>query len=203
MCLGFNQKRTSPGTRITMKLSKFRTPIHIENAKWNTIDFNKEQHLVRIGSESELMAIPYPLPEIAFSKWNYEAELAKTYMLLDREDAKFVSPDVRPKEDLMPTLDRLRKIKKPGPSLEDCSEHISEIYVNSNEALGNTWRLYMKDMYSITAKCIGMMVSEILNGPSMTGVRSPSEIIRTDPIMALESLGVSIKKERIRSEFTQ
>ncbi len=199
----FNQKRTSPGTRITMKLSKFRIPIHVENAQWSTIDFNKEQHDVAIASEREFSAIPYPLPEIAFSKWNYGAELAKTYLLLNKEEVKYVSPVLRPEEALIPTLDRLRKIKKSGPTMEERREHISEIFINTNESSDNTWRLHMRDMYSITAQCVGMMVSELLNGPFLTGVRSPSDIIRTDPILALESLGVSIKKEPIQSRYTK
>ena len=199
----FNQKRTSPGTRITMKLSKFRRPIHVENAKWDTINFSKEQHTVEIGAETEFSAIPYPLPEIAFSKWNYGAELAKTYLLLEREEAKFVSPALRPEEELIPTLDRLRKLKKPGPSMDECREHISEIFINTNESADNTWSLHMRDMYSITANCVGMMVSELLNGSFVTGVRSPSEIIRKEPSLALESMGVSIKKERIQTSYAK
>lgn len=199
----FNQKRTSPGTRITMKLSKFRTPIHVENSDWSIIDFMKEHHHVRLNAKEEWTAIPYPLPEIAFSKWNYNVDLAKTYLLLEREEAKFVSPVLKSKDNLIPTLERLKKIKKRGPTAEESLKNSSEIFIIINENPENTWRLSMIDMYRITAKCICMLISEVLDGSIPFGIVSPSEVVRKQPLEALKLLGVSIEKARLESSWTK
>lgn len=175
----FNQKRVSPGTKITMKLSKYRKLLGIKDGHWKELDLINEFQDIEVENH-EFTAVPYPLPEVAFTSWNHDLKEINTYLLLNRDDAKFISPNKSLVSELTETLDRLRSIKKDGPDKEERAGQISTIYYHLSNHKDAWWKLQSHDMYGITAKCIRILVQEASRGNKINGVVSPASLFKKD-----------------------
>ncbi|MFT6246212.1 MAG: short subunit dehydrogenase-like uncharacterized protein [Salibacteraceae bacterium] len=189
----FNDNRVSPGTRITMKISKYRKSLHIKDGAWADIDVYKQFHDVKLNGE-DYSGIPYPLPEIAFAHWNYKPKNVNCYMLAPRELALYVQPSTVNPDELESTLERLKTRKKAGPTFEQRATQRCQIIVKVE---GSSWIVKTHNMYQLTAECIRLTVQELVTKRTLSGVLNPAQVFRGKEVETLKALNVSVKNESI------
>lgn len=192
----FSQNMVSPGTKMTMKLDKYRKSLKIKNKLWTECDFKLDQLKLTQNSE-EKIAVPYPLPEVAFSNWNFNADEVSSFLLVDSTEAKFIAVKSLAEGDPKNELDRIRLIKRSGPSDSQRAEQKSEIIVNVNYADNSEETVVLKssDMYLTTAKAVVLAAQKITkNRGELFGVISPGKLFTNQEEETLNELGVSIEK---------
>ncbi len=191
----FQHSKPSPGTRITMKLSKFRNMYRIANSVWKVI--KSEEEKIPVSFEGvHFTAVAYPLPEIAFSFWNYKPESVMSYLLLSKEEALFVGTPEQLTGTLEDELEKLKKRKTNGPVLEDRQAQQCRIIVQISDHSGKTevLSLFGNDMYLITAKCVVFSMKSFLEkGEQKFGVISPAQLFEGIEMKTLNKLGISIR----------
>lgn len=190
----FNQKKVSPGTRMTMKMSKFREPFKIENGLWSSIDFNEDQ--LELPQFPTDIAFPYPLPEIAFAKWNFKPMSAGSFLILDKSEASLMELKSNITESPLEVLDRIRQFKPEGPTAKQREEQRSLVIVQCNYIDGTNIRCeaICKNMYQLTAVAMRLSLEEILNQPpKYSGVISPAKLFLNKEEETLKKLDVETK----------
>ena len=190
----FNQKKVSPGTRLTMKLNKYRKSLKIQNNKWVDCDFKKDQ-LKTLFEKDEEIAIPYSLPEIAFSKWNYNIDKAESFLIVEKNESKFLTNKKFIEGDSLKELDKLRSKNYNGPKAGNRMEQKCKIFVNINKGHRNskTIEAEVKDMYLFTAEAIVQTLEKILEKKTkMIGLISPSQIFEEDIMASIENLNIKL-----------
>lgn len=192
----FNQNRVSPGTRMTMKLAKFKEILKIKNKEWCESNIVKDQLNIVINNNQErLTAIPYPLPEIAFSFWNYNVAKSESFLLVNPSEAKFMSSIPATSGTPLETLDKIRIRKSEGPGEEERTKQKSLLVINVLDGKGHEHNLFLqsKDMYLITAKAVLITLQRIMalsNIPS--GVLNPAKLFKGEEISFLTLLNTQI-----------
>lgn len=190
----FNHSRPSPGTRMTMKLSKFRKLEKISNGSWKEIDNQKDKLNIQLPDQSKKVAVPYPLPEIAFNHWNLELSDSLSYLLLEPEEAMFAGGATTPNSDINEELEKLRTRKKPGPTAEQRGQQEYLLVVQAKNKSGKSGAIKMTgiDMYGITAQCIVIALEKIIqNKDCPSGVLSPAKLFVGEESRILEELDVN------------
>tara|TARA_B100000768_G_scaffold127486_1_gene118109 strand:+ start:19776 stop:20855 length:1080 start_codon:yes stop_codon:yes gene_type:complete len=192
----FNQRMISPGTRITMKLSKFRDSLKINNGVWSISNIKKDLILVEIENNSYKYAIPYSLPEIAYAYWNYDTVTAESFLIVDDTEAKLLSEKPKLSGDPLKALDELRCRKKNGPDKELRISQKSRLIVSINTGTKNEVNaiLTSSDMYLNTAKSIVLAIEKIVkNGNKFYGVVSPGLIFQDSLSETINNLAIDFK----------
>ena len=190
----FNQKKVSPGTRLTMKLNKFRRSLKIQNNKWVDCDFKKDQ-LKTLFEKDEEVAIPYSLPEVAFSRWNFNIIKAESFLMVEKNESKFLINQKVIEGDSLKELDRLRLKNYEGPEVKNRMEQECKMFVNINQGYNNskTIEADVKDMYLFTAKAIVQTVEKIIeNKTKVTGLISPGKIFTEDILTSIKNLNIKL-----------
>tara|TARA_Y100000991_G_scaffold103396_1_gene77869 strand:+ start:709 stop:1779 length:1071 start_codon:yes stop_codon:yes gene_type:complete len=190
----FNQKKVSPGTRLTMKLNKFRRSLKIQNNKWIDCDFKKDQLKILFEKDKEL-AMPYSLPEVAFSKWNFNVNKAESFLLVKENESKFLINKKVLEGDSLKELDRLRLKTYKGPEDKNRMEQNCKMFVNINQGYHNSKTLEadIKDMYLFTAKAIVQTVEKITEKKTkMIGFISPGQIFTEDILTSIKNLNIKL-----------
>lgn len=191
----FNQHSVSPGTRITMKMAKFRDSLKIKNKHWCISDSKHDQLKVNIDKTMEQTAIPYPLPEIAYAHWNWNVNNAASFLLMNTADALFFSEKKGTLGDPLENLDKIRFRKNNGPSIEKRGNQKSELFVrvldeNEKERI---LLLKSKDMYLLTAKAIVLAVKKVVTkGSRIYGVISPAQLFLNDWDATIKELNIEV-----------
>ncbi len=186
----FNQKKVSPGTKMTMKLANNRDLLQIANGEWTFNDTEEKFQTFNLSNFS-LSAIPYPLPEIAFAYWNYEPKEVKSFLLLPIDEAIYIQPFNRSQDDPKEILELLKTRKKNGPSKVERSLQKCEIIVSFGKM---KWHLESTDMYQITAECIRILTLKLLGNVDFKGVLNPAQLFKEEEFEILNSLNVKINK---------
>ena len=160
----FNQKRVSPGTKMTMKMSNISESLKIDQGAWAFSDLEKDKVKIEWEFDSnQQVGIPYPLPEIAFAIWNHQVDFASSYLILPANEA--VVSGLARKSDKSPeeVLEQLKKIKKKGPSDEERKLQNSKIMVEIMDFNQPVKRLLITniDMYGTTAKAIVLSILKL------------------------------------------
>ena len=197
----FNENRVSPGTKLTMKLSRYRKLYCVIDNDWETFHI-EHRFPVRFGEE-ELVAVPYPLPEIAFAKSRFQCKNAQSYILLSNDEAKYVAHSSSPEVDLEVELEKLKKRKSKGPTQEQRTRQRSEIVIEFENKRGerNAVVLENKDMYGTTAKAIRLAVQKLLNGNiKLSGVECPAKLFKEEEENILSVLDVSMLNKYFNSQ---
>lgn len=191
----FNNKLTSPGSKITMKLSKYRVPLSIQKNAWSHVD-PLIHKIIREANQQSYTAVSYPLPEIAFSFWQYPVERSATYLLLESEEAKFVNISTKVEGNPQDELNRLRQKKQNGPTEAERSNHLSEIRIAFKLANGDKPFLLIEnsDMYQTTAVAIRLAIQKIVMGVSIYGVMNPAVLFNNDEENTLNLLNAKLSE---------
>ena len=193
----FSKSKPSPGTKITMKLSKYRSLYGLDNRNWTTVN-NDDTIKVDIPSEGSLVGVPYPLPEVAYAKW-YGYHNTMSYLLMSREEAAYTNLKVSNKKDIREELEALKERKKPGPTKEKRELQSCEIYLHcSLKDQEFVYSITGHDMYLATAKSIVLAVEKLLSeGVKMPGVCPPSSLFKEEEKETLEQLGFTLQESGI------
>lgn len=191
----FNQKRMSPGTRMTMKLSRFRKLLKISNGEWAIGDAIKDQLKVTSShSDSKYVAVPYPLPEVAYAKWNIQPKRAESFLLLSHDEAMFVGIRKNEDQEALNVLDKIRKIKPNGPSKEELEEQRSILAIEIKDENGLVFNSVVNaiNMYQTTAISIRLAIQQLQNSQGkLVGVKSPAKLFVGVEKETLKALKVS------------
>jgi short subunit dehydrogenase-like uncharacterized protein len=197
----FNQKRVSPGTKMTMKMSNISESLKIEHGVWAFSDLEKDK--VKIEWEfdsSHQVGISYPLPEIAFANWSHQVDFASSYLILPANEA--VVSGMARKSDKSPEeiLEQLKKIKKKGPTEEERKLQNSRIVVEITKDDQTVKRLLIinSDMYRTTAKAIVLEIMriEILSNRPV-GYTTPASIFIGIEKETLSKLNCTITEPKL------
>ncbi len=169
--------KPSPGTRLTMKLSRFNKAYFYEN---NTPKKTSEikQQPVDFKGFTDYVAIAYPLPEINFFRWTTQAKTIGSYLLADKAEAKYLLPrddDPTTKKEVIDAY-LARKPKGPTPAQRN-RQNYKIILEAKNKQETQTIHLKGRDMYKMTAKIVGFFVQKIKEQPQKYGVLSPGQFL--------------------------
>ncbi|MFN5417853.1 MAG: saccharopine dehydrogenase NADP-binding domain-containing protein [Flavobacteriia bacterium] len=196
----FEKTKASPGTRITMKLAKFRKNLKISAFQWTVSDLNKDILDVQISNQIDCYrAIVYPLPDIAFSHWLYQPEIVESYLLVKPEESLFILPRQEQPNLIIPTLSKLSKRKIAGPTKEERQSQTSSIIIQivQKDEKEKILLVESNDMYQTTAKAILLSVIKILDMQKCHfGVLNPAVLFLKEENMILTKLGVKITDEQ-------
>jgi short subunit dehydrogenase-like uncharacterized protein len=194
----FSQSRPSPGTKLTMKLARFRESLKISEGKWGTSDLLKDRLEINWEDETSLtVAVPYPLPEIAFTEWEYFPEESGSYLLLSAQEALFIKTDEKTGPTKEEIIQSHKQRKNVGPNEEERKLQQSKIVVSMKDSNGNHKSILLTgtDMYLITANCILLAVSEIINGnQKLKGVIHPARLFEGRENEALRQIGIEMSE---------
>lgn len=191
----FNQLKASPGTKMTMKLSKYRKILKVDNNDWSESNFQEDQLHITIDGDDEHIAIPYPLPEIAYSLWNFKALKAESFLLVGMREAKFFKGTSEASGNSLDTLDTIRQKKRKGPSAEDRAIQKSKLVLSVESDTNQVLQILLEssDMYLATAKAISLSVQKLLQiSTRPNGVISPSQLFKDNIMAALNDLEVHL-----------
>ena len=196
----FNQKKISPGSRITMKLSKFRALEKISDGAWSIGNTVKDRLPVRWSASLDIQykAVPYPLPEIAFAYWNYRPKKVESFLLLKEEEANYIGVAKDSDEAPIEVLDKLREFKPSGPTIEELNAQRSILaieIIEENETV-STAVVNAKNMYQTTALAIRVCLEELIKNPDkFSGVISPAKLFKGKEEQTLKALNVEFELE--------
>lgn len=188
----FNQKRVSPGTKITMKLAQFRKLYKIVDNEWKEGDLTKDRLKIHwYETPNDLLGIPYPLPEIAYMKWRFNPSFAESYLLLPENEAMFMGQSKAKKGSAGESLERLKTLKQPGPSSEERATQKSKVIVEVQfESKPTEYTIIENtDMYGTTAKSTVLaLISVQKNRSELSGVIPPADVFKSNSKETLEKL---------------
>lgn len=193
----FNNKRVSPGSRLTMKLSKFRIPLTIQDGTWSHNE-TSAQTITRESDQQKYSAVSYPLPEVAFAFWKYKVEFAATYLLLNPAEAQFINRDTVLDGNSNEELRRLRQKKQDGPTENERADQRSEIRI-AIKLKNNSAKFFLienRDMYQTTAVAIRLAVQKIMSGVSIYGVRNPASLFENEEEKTIKALNSKLTEEK-------
>ncbi|MGB0390478.1 MAG: saccharopine dehydrogenase NADP-binding domain-containing protein [Salibacteraceae bacterium] len=194
----FNQKRVSPGTRVTMKLSRFRKLLKISKGEWAIGDAVQDQiQVTSSSSDSRFVAVPYPLPEVAYCKWNIQPKNAESFLLLNQDEAMFVGLRKNEGQKALTVLDKIRKSKPNGPSKVELEGQRSILAIEIKDENGLfTLTVNAINMYQTTAISIRLAIQALQNNSGkLAGVLSPARLFEGIEKETLTALKVSSNLE--------
>lgn len=192
----FNQHKVSPGTRMTMKLSKYRPNWSVQKSHWELTNVEKNKINSPHTRWNKSVGIPYPLPETAFAKWNFDVNESSSLLAVEKTEALFIQSKEVEQGDALETLDKIRARKKDGPNAKEMALQESEIFIQINykSDFPDEYLISCTNMYKLTADIIVLALKALLNNPSSKkGVFSPSHLFK-NPEQTLHDLGVEIRK---------
>ncbi len=171
------KSKPSPGTKLTMKLSKYNDLVLIQAGKETPIQDIEpvEMSWDELGSFS---AIPYPLPEICCFNWETKAKDIGSFLLVEQGSAGFMkfNPPSNTKEEV---ISKFKKRKVQGPSVSQREQQQFFIVVEVKGDSESCMQLEGMDMYRLTAKIVRYFVQSILKGgQERYGVLSPSQFLK-------------------------
>lgn len=191
----FSRYFTSPGTRLTMKLAKFRNALKIENQTWEKFDPLNDQLNITWQENPELTcAVPLPLSEIAYAHWDFKITNSGSYFLLAKADA--ATMDVRATGPTKEEILAKHKERKPvPPKKEYLDKQLCTIIVSAENGNGALKKMAIRgfNCYKISALCAVMTAIEISNNQGIKGgVVSPAKAFQGREIEVLKTLGFEL-----------
>lgn len=186
----FSSKNTSPGTRITLKLSKFKPII-----KFREGEFQRSPEIDTIPQVDFMEgygAISYPLPEVCYAGIRKQSLNISTYLLLPKDEVKFIGPQNKLEQDGNAVYERLKKNKKTGPTAEIRAGQVCELFVKADHTI---WKAITKDMYNLTAEVMVKLVADFIKDPiTEYGVMSPARVVKGNEEEFLNSLNIQFER---------
>lgn len=190
----FEHSKPSPGTRMTMKLSKYRNFQKIENGEWSSYKLSEEIKKIDFAEGEKNTAVPYPLPEIVFNYVKYKPKQVMSYLLISREESLFLGDSKNNSGDAKTELNQLKKKAFSGPSETDRKRQQSTIYIQAEFENGESkiLKLTTTDMYRITAQCVFISVKKLSDGIPLYGTFCPADLFRNQEHEMLDKLNVKV-----------
>ena len=176
----FEKSKPSPGTRFTMKLSKFRDSFVIKNGEKICIENLENKEKVHLRDEVHYTMF-YPMPEVPLIRYKFGLKNISSYLLVEDELSASISLNTNiDKGDIDKVIGRFIKRKTKGPTEEQRKEQYFDIIVKSEDENKKVYQLQLSgtDMYLVTAKIISYLVKTQLKEPrSLRGIVTPYELL--------------------------
>lgn len=177
----FEKSKPSPGTRFTMKLSKYRDTFFIIKGKKEPIASlkNTEATSVKIRNKN-YFTMPYPMPEIPLIYEKFGVNNIASYLLTDQFSAAMSFAKKEEQDSMGKEIEKARNRKTKGPTKEQRTAQYFDILVEGITERGDKEQLILSgtDMYLITANIISFLVKNQLKNPIQKyGILSPHEFI--------------------------
>ena len=172
------KSKASPGTRLTMKLAKYRKDFHYIDGKQELVK-NIPRHERVVAEIGPISAAPFALPEICFAKWDTSAKDIGSFLLMDTYDASYVNklkPTAINFDEKTALLAKFDKRRPPGPTddLREQQEFDIRVEVKNNAGQLRIITLEGKDYYGLSAEIAVYFAEFYMNGKLQeTGVLSP------------------------------
>lgn len=176
----FSSSKPSPGTKITMKLSKLRNFSHYQNGKLTPVEQLK---IGVILNGQRMAAVPYPLPENMLFQFRYNVKNTGSFLLLSDQEASFVVSSELPVKSASDEYEKIKKFKSAGPNEDERKNQHYVLYtlVKYDDQTLISLQLKGVDMYGATAKITTSVVKKFLSKNSIEkGVISPGEIFKNE-----------------------
>lgn len=187
----FNQSKPSPGTRFTMKLSKYRDTFFVIDGKNVAIeDLSQFKTPISIAQDV-YYTLPYPMPEIPLLQHKFGIQNIASYLLTDELSASIATAKNLDKKKLSIEIQKFTKRKPKAPTKEQRAAQSFDLLVESITDKGYKDSLLWSgsDMYLLTAKIIAFFVkTQVNNRPNKYGVISPHELLIGNEIAFLDFL---------------
>ncbi len=192
----FEQSKPSPGTRFTMKLSRFIETFIIKNGE--KIKTNNIANDIGSSFEvngSQYYPIHYPMPEIPLLAYKFGIKNIASFLLVDKLSASVSKNAIGNKSEMADVIRRFIKRKSKGPTEMQRENQYFDLIVDVkyDNDTNKQMRLSGKDMYMITAKIISYLVRTILKSSiKFKGIVTPYELIKGEEKEFFEYLGVDV-----------
>jgi short subunit dehydrogenase-like uncharacterized protein len=177
----FGHARPSPGTKLTMQVSRNYPTYIFEDEKLNACVPLEKEHKVEIASLPDCdLGIFMPYPEILFFSKKYKTQRSGSFMLLPNLEAKFMRSSVQKQEGTDTIVKKHNDVKYKGPTPAQRQKQEFYIIVSCTDMERNLKSIGLKgtDMYGLTASLIVQSLKYYLKtGSRAPGVLSPSEFL--------------------------
>ncbi|MCK4344720.1 MAG: saccharopine dehydrogenase NADP-binding domain-containing protein [Bacteroidales bacterium] len=178
----FNKTRPSSGTRLTMEISHLYPAYIYENSKMvnvRTFSRSKDVEFSELPGLTKALFLPYP--EVLFFTKNYKVKNAGSYLLMEKNEAKFALAGLNiPKKPLKEILKRSNKRNTVLPEKEKRALQRFILCVKTI-LMDNTQKsitLKGADMYGITASLVSKAIEYVVKMSDVqTGVLTPAKFI--------------------------
>ena len=191
----FEKSKPSPGTKFTMKLSKYRDGFFIVDAKKEPIN-SLEDLTDPIKIREEIyFPIPYPMPEIPLIHYIFGVKNIASYLLVDAFSANISFVKKEDKNSLTKEIDKFQNRKTKGPTVEQRKAQYFDLIVAGVTDKGekNIIIISGNDMYLVTAKIISFLIKNQLRNPTTSsGILSTHELIKGKEKAFFEYIGVKV-----------
>ncbi|MCH2233237.1 MAG: hypothetical protein MK078_03205 [Crocinitomicaceae bacterium] len=184
----FSESRPSPGTKITMKLSNLKDTYFLRDGDFEKV--NDEREELELRNEIKV-AVPYPLPEVAYWSWENDVKDAGSYLLLNKTAAIFVGAKGNKSELVESTYEKLKTRKGKGPNLKERASQTTALYLKFNNNPTQVVLLEAEDMYLITAKAMVFALYKVMDNQDFSGVKPPSSLFKNEEKEILDLLGIT------------
>ena len=176
----FEKSTPSPGTRLTMQVSKFFPCFCVQDSILKEAGIGSFKRNVENVRQPEMDVIVFmPYPEVYFFYKQYRPKHAATYLLSGKIDASIIMAGTDIKQTLESVLEREARRKKRVPDKEECSRHYFELILYALNAGGEeiAIRISGHNMYMITASLVFTFLYRMLNEDYFpVGIHTPSEV---------------------------
>jgi hypothetical protein len=177
----FKKSRPSPGTRLTMKLSRNFPMYKIEEKQLVPTSPMEKKIKADFEAPDEISyGFSMPYPEVIFFHQRYNVQKAGSYLLLNESEGDLLLS--RPESKVVTVeevLEQNGRVKTIEPSLHERNNQEFSIFVSAIDDEGQSYLSSVKgkDMYGITAFLVAHLLSKICEGLELPkGVNSPSTI---------------------------
>ena len=177
----FEKSKPSPGTRFTMKLSKYSDSFFIIDGKKVAISDleDTKPKVVKIRDEN-YFTMPYPMPEIPLIYEKFGINNIASYLLTDAFSATMSFTKREAQNSMGKEIEKFQNRKPKGPTAAQRKVQYFDVLVEGFTEKGAKSQFHLSgtDMYLVTAKTISFLVKEQLKKPTKNyGILSPHELL--------------------------
>lgn len=181
--------KASPGTRLTMKLAKYRNNFHIQDEQAiATSEIMKAGH--SFSPVDGKSSVPFTLPEISFAQWENQAINIGSFIMISSADVGFIHVSKEPSKDNTERLTILEKHEKrrpKGPSVDQRKGQVFDLWLRMIHEDDRVETLHCcgKDMYYLSAEIMVYFIAAYLGKEQKpSGVLSPSQFLGDSSILS-------------------
>jgi len=176
------RSKASPGTKLTMKLAKYRENYHYRLGEKILVE-NVDTEDFAVEENKTLSALAFALPEICFAQWDSSASNIGSFLLMDSYDASYASRNSQreqPVNGKQMLIEKFNKRRPIGPSNEmrENQSYTIEVHVENQEGKQRVIFLKGTDYYLLSARILVYMIMKSENDAiKQYGVVSPYQFL--------------------------
>lgn len=193
----FEKSKPSPGTRFTMKLSKYRKAFVIENGEKISIDKRNIKNEASVKIRDDIYyPMHYPMPEVPLLNYKLGLENISSYLLTDEMSASLSKAQIT-EDNIENVIERFKKRKVKGPTEEQRAVQYFDLIVRVFDKQKQMHEVILSgtDMYLVTAKVISYLVKKQLRSMNkLSGIVTPYELLDGEINEFFNYLGVDFNK---------